>query len=66
MTDYRVYYVGTDGHFCGAEQIEAADDAGAFRQAAALAAEAPVQIWQRDRCVGVLPRLAHPSAQPLT
>jgi hypothetical protein len=33
MPQYRIYYVGSDGHFSTAENIECADDQAAIRKA---------------------------------
>jgi hypothetical protein len=36
MADYRVYFVGSDGHFFKAVELECTDDAEATERAASL------------------------------
>jgi hypothetical protein len=54
MADYRVYFVGSDGHFKSAADIEAPDDQAAIARAKALADGRQVQVWARDRYVTVI------------
>jgi hypothetical protein len=55
MSNYRAYIVGTDGHFKSSEVIEADDDENALNIAGEFATEHPVEVWQLDRKIAVLP-----------
>lgn len=52
--DYRVYFVGDDGHFKHVEEIECDDDQAALARATELAKGQEVQVWCRERCVAIL------------
>jgi hypothetical protein len=56
MPDYRVYFVGTDGHFFDAVALECADDAEAKERAKQLADGYDVELWQRDRKIAMFAR----------
>ena len=56
MPDYRVYVVGTDGHFFDAVPLECADDSEAMEQAKQLVDGHDVELWQRDRKVATFER----------
>jgi hypothetical protein len=49
MPEYRVYIIGSDGHFFNAISLECTDDAGAMKQAEKLIHGHDVELWQRDR-----------------
>jgi hypothetical protein len=49
MPEYRVYIIGSDGHFHSAVPLECADDIEATKQARKLADGHDVELWQRDR-----------------
>jgi hypothetical protein len=51
MPEYRVYIVGSDGHFFNSVEIECADDAEATEKAQQLVDGHDVELWQRDRKV---------------
>jgi hypothetical protein len=55
MADYRIYVVGSDGHFINVVAIECADDAEATKRAAHLVDGHDVELWQRARKVASLP-----------
>jgi len=55
MTDYRVYIVGAEGHFCDVVPLVCADDEQAIRLAQELATDQAVELWQLDRKVAVIP-----------
>jgi hypothetical protein len=55
MADYRVYLVGTDGHFSDVVPLVCADDAEAIEHAQRLAVGHDVELWQLDRKVAVFP-----------
>ena len=49
--DYRVYFVGTDGHFINREDISAESDEAAVAQAHSLARGQAIEVWQGNRMV---------------
>jgi hypothetical protein len=51
MPEYRVYIVGSDGHFFNSVELECADDDAAMEQAEQLVDGHDVELWQRDRKV---------------
>jgi hypothetical protein len=51
MSEYRVYIVGSDGHFFKSVELECADDAEAVKQAEQLVDGHNVELWQRARKV---------------
>ena len=55
MTDYRVYIVGAEGHFCDVVPLVCEDDEQAIRLAQELATDQAVELWQLDRKVAVIP-----------
>jgi hypothetical protein len=55
MTDYRVYIVAAEGHFCDVVPLVSGDDEEAIRLARELAVDRDVELWQLDRRVAVIP-----------
>jgi len=55
MTDYRVYIVAAEGHFCDVVPLVSGDDEEAIRLAGELAVDRDVELWQLDRKVAVIP-----------
>ena len=55
MADYRIYVVGDDGHFYDVVPLDCEDDAKAIEQARRLADARPIELWQLDRKVAVIP-----------
>jgi hypothetical protein len=53
MPEYRVYVVGSDGHFFNAVPLECADDAEATEQAERLVDGHDIELWQRDRKIAM-------------
>jgi hypothetical protein len=51
MPDYRVYIVGSDGHFVDTVPMECTDDSEAIEQAKQLVDGHDVELWQRARKV---------------
>jgi hypothetical protein len=49
MPEYRIYTIGSDGHFFNSTPLECADDTEAMRQAKQLVNGFDVELWQRDR-----------------
>jgi hypothetical protein len=54
MADYRVYIVGSDGHFFNSVPLECADDAEAIEHAKQLVDGHDVELWQRARKVATI------------
>jgi hypothetical protein len=51
MTDYRVYVIGSDGHFVKAIQLDCPDDNAAIECAKHFVNGYEVELWQRDRII---------------
>jgi len=49
MPEYRVYVIGSDGHFFNSVPLECADDDEAMERAEQLVDGHDVELWQRDR-----------------
>jgi hypothetical protein len=49
MPEYRVYTIGSDGHFFNVAPLECADDAEAIERAEQLLDGHDIELWQRDR-----------------
>jgi hypothetical protein len=49
MPEYRVYVIGSDGHFHSAVPLECADDSEAAEKAKCLVDGHDVELWQRAR-----------------
>jgi hypothetical protein len=49
--EYRVYVVGSDGHFIGSSELVCDDDAQAIEQAEQLLDGHDLQIWNGPRYV---------------
>ena len=58
MPEYRVYFIGRDGHFLGAIDIQAASDQHAIATALELREGHEVEVWESTRFVR---RLSDPS-----
>jgi hypothetical protein len=57
VAEYRVYTVGSDGHFSGFEPLICADDTEAIEKAKRLVNGQDIEIWSGDRFViRLLPR----------
>jgi len=56
MPDYRVYIVGRDGHFLGAEILsDCPDDESAKKKAEQLVDGHDVELWARDPANSQIP-----------
>jgi hypothetical protein len=53
MANYRVYVVGSDGHFIDVVALECGDDAEATKRAAQLVDGHDVELWQGARKVTI-------------
>ena len=49
VAEYRVYIIGSDGHFYNSLPLECADDDMAMERARQLVVGHDVELWQRDR-----------------
>ena len=49
MPEYRVYVVGTDGHFFHSHALDCPDDDAAMEEAKQLVDGFDVELWQRAR-----------------
>jgi hypothetical protein len=49
MGDYRVYVIGSDGHFIEAIQLNCQDDTAAIESAKQFIDGHDIELWQRDR-----------------
>jgi hypothetical protein len=58
MSEYRVYIIGSDGHFIRAIQLDCADDKAAIESAKQLVNGHDVELWQLDRKVAKFERKA--------
>jgi hypothetical protein len=54
MADYRVYTIGSDGHFAGYEAFVCDDDATAIDRAKRLLGVDDIEIWSGPRLVARL------------
>jgi len=52
MPEYRIYTIGSDGHFYSSVALECADDDDATEQAKQLIDGHDAELWQRDRKIG--------------
>jgi hypothetical protein len=55
MNTYRLYFIGTDGHFAKAVEYDAADDDMAIEGVVAHVDGRDMELWQRDRKVRFFP-----------
>jgi hypothetical protein len=51
VPEYRLYLVGSDGHFVGCEEFEASNDEKAVEIAGSRTDSHDVELWERDRKV---------------
>jgi hypothetical protein len=70
MPDYRLYFIGLDGHFRRAEPIVAANDIDAMAAARGFTDGSELELWEGDRKIiafaaDQLQPLSPPSASPL-
>jgi hypothetical protein len=56
MTDYRVYVIGSDGHFVSAIQLDCPNDNAAIESAKQFINGHDIELWQHDRIVAKLDR----------
>ena len=51
MPEYRIYTVGSDGHFMGGKNIECADDQEAIRIVQQAVDGRAIELWERARFI---------------
>jgi hypothetical protein len=51
MPEYRIYTIGSDGHFYSSAPLDCANDTEAMKQAKQLVGGHDVELWHRDRKV---------------
>jgi hypothetical protein len=55
VVDYRVYFVGSDGHFVRFVGLSCSDDAQAIEQARRLIEDQDIELWSGERFIVRLP-----------
>jgi hypothetical protein len=60
VTEYRVYFIGGDGHFVKFEGLSCPDDAEAIEQARRLVGSEELELWSGDRFIVRLTRKPGP------
>jgi hypothetical protein len=61
VVDYRVYFVGSDGHFVRSVGLSCSDDAEAIEQARRLIEGQDIELWSGERFIVRLPQKQDPS-----
>ena len=61
MVDYRVYFVGSDGHFVRFVGLSCSDDAEAIEQARRLVEDQDIELWSGERFIIRLLKKPDPS-----
>ena len=51
MPEYRIYTVGSDGHFISGQDIECADDQEAIQIAQQAVDGRSIELWERARFI---------------
>jgi hypothetical protein len=51
MADYRIYFVGADGHFAGAKDIYCPNDQEALKRAKQHVDGCDIELWARGRFI---------------
>ena len=54
MAHYRAYFIGQDGHFFQAIDLDSADDDAAIATSKQFVDGHDVELWQRDRKIARL------------
>jgi hypothetical protein len=54
MADYRLYVIGSDGHFIRVVDLRCADDKTAIEAARQFIGDHALELWQQDRLVAKL------------
>jgi hypothetical protein len=56
MTDFRLYVIGSDGHFVRAIHLDCPDDSAAIELAKQHIGSDDMELWQRDRLIAKFDR----------
>jgi hypothetical protein len=64
MADYRVYFVGLDGHFVGYEPLVCSSDAEATEKAKQLVDGHDIELWSGGRLITRLCAQRNQAARP--
>src|SRR5882724_7405504 len=56
MSDYRVYFIGDDGHFASAIQLDCPNDIAAIESAKQFINGHDIELWQQDRIIAKFER----------
>jgi hypothetical protein len=56
MSDYRVYFIGDDGHFVNAIQLDCPKDIAAIESAKQFINGHDIELWQQDRIIAKFER----------
>jgi hypothetical protein len=56
MTDYRVYFIGNDGHFVSAIRLDCPNDNAAIESAKQFINGHDIELWQQDRIIAKFER----------
>ncbi|HEX4078855.1 MAG TPA: hypothetical protein VHX61_08290 [Rhizomicrobium sp.] len=66
MEYYRVYLLDGSGRIVGVREHQAENDAAVLKIAKQYCAGQGIEVWQRARFVGNLPRMPEPPSPPGT
>jgi hypothetical protein len=67
MPDYRLYFLGLDGHFRKAEPIIAANDIDAMAAAREFTDGSELELWEGNRkIIAFAPEQLQPLSEPST
>jgi hypothetical protein len=61
VVDYRVYFVGSDGHFVRFVGLSCSGDAEAIEQARRLVEDRDIELWSGERFIVRLPQKRDPA-----
>jgi hypothetical protein len=61
MPDFRVYFIGEDGHIVGVEQLANVAEADALEKARQLLDGHDIEVWEGERQVAVLSKKDGPA-----
>jgi len=62
MSEYRIYVIGSDGHFIEAIQLDCSDDKAAIESAKQFVNGHDIELWQRDRKIEAFKRTTSKTA----
>jgi hypothetical protein len=62
MPEYRIYFIGEDGHFKSSVGLECADDSKAEEKAKQLVDGHDIELWQRTRKIATFDHTPKPGS----